>query len=233
VEKTSVINQILTNLDACTTLDAPFQHICFQNLLPENMYQELLNNLPPTSEYEELRHYDALLENGFTTRHQFFLQKENIEKLPEKLIPLMTQIAEIFHSEEIKTALFKKFLQKTPDAIPQVILYRDLVGYKIKPHPDIYQKALTFQIYLPENNDHSHLGTVFYEKHDEDFKAVKQIQFSPNSGYAFKVFEDSWHGVEETKDSNFVRNSLMVIYYYSEYFIDGKLTLNDPNIEKV
>ena len=73
--------------------------------------------------------------------------------------------------------------------------------------------AITTQYYLPSDHSHTHLGTSFHKKGEAGFTKVRTLEFAPNSGYAFPVGNDSWHGVEKMCDSDGERNSIMLIYY--------------------
>ena len=94
---------------------------------------------------------------------------------------------------------------------PRPVLYTDLNGYAIKPHPDTRRKVLTMQIYLPSDESQRELGTAIYKVSPmgvfawKSYGLVKDktVPFLPNSGYAFVVIHpaysllrSSWHGRE-------------------------------------
>ena len=94
---------------------------------------------------------------------------------------------------------------------PRPVLYTDLNGYAIKPHPDTRRKVLTMQIYLPSDDSQRELGTTIYKISPmgvfawKSYGLVKDktVPFLPNSGYAFVVIHpafsllrSSWHGRE-------------------------------------
>ncbi len=94
---------------------------------------------------------------------------------------------------------------------PRPVVYADLDGYAIKPHPDTRRKVLTMQIYLPEDETQRDLGTTIYKISPmgvfawKSYGLVKDktLPFLPNSGYAFVVIhpaysllKSSWHGRE-------------------------------------
>ena len=94
---------------------------------------------------------------------------------------------------------------------PRPVLYTDLDGYAIKPHPDTRRKVLTMQIYLPVDESQRELGTAIYKVSPKGVFAWKSyglakertVPFLPNSGYAFVVIHPaysllraSWHGRE-------------------------------------
>jgi hypothetical protein len=74
-------------------------------------------------------------------------------------------------------------------------LLRDFAGYRISPHPDSSKKACTVQFYLPSDDSQSDLGTSFYSRNaDGSFVEEHKLPFLPNTGYGFKVSDNSWHG---------------------------------------
>ena len=94
---------------------------------------------------------------------------------------------------------------------PRPVVYADLDGYAIKPHPDTRRKVLTMQIYLPEDETQRDLGTTIYKISPmgvfawKSYGLVKDktLPFLPNTGYAFVVIhpaysllKSSWHGRE-------------------------------------
>ena len=53
------------------------------------------------------------------------------------------------------------------------------------------------QLYLPQDDSTSHIGTIFHERHaDGSMPKITQMQFIPNSGYAFAVGDYSWHSAD-------------------------------------
>lgn len=94
---------------------------------------------------------------------------------------------------------------------PEVALMRDLPGFFISPHPDKPEKLATLQLYLPADDSQKGLGTCFYS--DEGRALALKLLFSPNTGYAFKVTKDSWHGVQRIPPGSAPRHSLLIVWY--------------------
>ncbi len=115
-------------------------------------------------------------------------------------------------------------------------LTRDLPGYKISPHKDKFTKLVTMQIYLPSDDSQRDFGTSLYSrswfrrinpklkklnrklkkfgmKQLREFTHVKTLDFMPNSGYAFAVGNDSWHGRGTLPPGSEERLTLTHIYY--------------------
>jgi hypothetical protein len=218
----SIKSELLASVAAAKVENDPYSYFYMPKVFSEQNYDTILNNLPATDVYEQFEHPDAKGEYGSTR-----LRIKVKEKL-DVLHPVFKELHEVCTSEDFREVLFNKLgagilsrfpsLDKT-NSSPHVFLFRDLQGYKIRPHPDAASKIVTFQLYLPTDNEHASVGTIVYKSridrnHDMWFDKYTQFPFVRNSGYSFAVTKNSWHGVEEvdTKDS-FIRNSLMVIFY--------------------
>jgi Tfp pilus assembly protein PilF len=213
-----VLAHMIAAYEAAPLRMSPFEHFYVEGLFPDDFYNDLLANLPDTSSYDELAHKDAMLPNGRSSRLKFQLEVQNIKTLPEPKRSFWLDYAWVFMSDGLKFANFDKFSRKIHARVNPV-LFRDIAGYKILPHPDIPSKKVTTQFYLPRDNSKPHLGTCLYTKHGEDehdersFAKAGQFAFRRNSGYSFVVCESSWHGVEQTDLGDGPRDSLMLIHF--------------------
>tara|TARA_R110000751_G_scaffold23590_2_gene65142 strand:+ start:147 stop:920 length:774 start_codon:yes stop_codon:yes gene_type:complete len=214
----------------------PYEYFYMSSVFSEEFYQEILDSLPEDDGYEHFHHRDASIKDkdgattGLSTRRRAKLNSTFIKKQGG----VWGRFAKILYSEELKDILFDKFeksLSAREEALgsgpsvygakPSVFLFRDKNGYKIAPHPDSAGKAITFQIYLPEDNSHENVGTIINKKVDkkENGRSCRSMveharhKFHRNSGYAFPVNSQSWHSVDTLSAPDFDRNSLMVIYY--------------------
>jgi hypothetical protein len=97
---------------------------------------------------------------------------------------------------------------------PVPILTRDIPGYRINPHPDTHWKGITVQLYLPRDASFTHIGTIFHERlPDGTMPKRKQMKFTPNSGYAFAVGEDTWHSADPVGREVTTRDSILLTYF--------------------
>ena len=97
---------------------------------------------------------------------------------------------------------------------PIPILTRDIPGYLIPPHTDTRWKGITVQLYLPRDSSTTHIGTIFHEKlADGWLPKVKQMNFAPNTGYAFAVGTDSWHSADPVGPEVRSRDSILLTYF--------------------
>jgi hypothetical protein len=217
----TIKEQLLSAVDLTPLDKEPYDHFYMGSVFSATNYQKLLFSLPKKDLYEQFLHPDAKVSEYESTRLRFPLVKENLDKLEDK--EFWTELTEACCSRELQAAVFKKLkgdletrfkmpIDKIP-ASPSVFLFKDITGYKISPHPDSPKKAVTFQLYLPENWDNEDVGTIVYTKEKQGFNKFKQFKFHPNTGYGFAVSRKSWHGVEPVGKPGLERNTLMIIYY--------------------
>jgi hypothetical protein len=97
---------------------------------------------------------------------------------------------------------------------PIPILTRDIPGYLITPHTDTQWKGITVQLYLPRDEAHTNIGTIFHEKlADGSMPKRAQMRFAPNTGYAFAVGEDTWHSADAVGPEVTTRDSILLTYF--------------------
>jgi hypothetical protein len=195
--------------------DAPYPHIHFNNFFPSEFYRRLLEHFPGNDRFFPL--------NGERTRLQFNLYDERNDSGSEESRAAWGLVRRLLSSAEMAATLRAKLEQGfrirargSREAwpipmFPRPVLYADLDGYAIKPHPDTRKKVLTMQIYLPSDDTQQELGTTVYKVSPMGVFAwktyglvkAKTFPFLPNTGYAFVVihpayslFKTSWHGRE-------------------------------------
>jgi len=97
---------------------------------------------------------------------------------------------------------------------PVPILTRDIPGYRIFKHTDSLWKGITVQFYLPPDNSTPHVGTIFHEVLPNGRKPKKtQMPFSPNTGYAFAVADNTWHSADPVGPEVKTRDSILLTYF--------------------
>lgn len=211
---------------------APFPHVYLENVFPSAYYSSLLDHLPATDYYRELRHRDAMQPDGHSARRKFYLFPEHIVLLPAAQRHVWLELSRALRSRRLQDAFKRKFraalerrFRRSVDRLsfyPVPMLLQDLPGYRIGIHGDSLRKALTVQLYLPRDDSQAHLGTVLHESRDGSAaERVKRLPFAPASGYALPVlYHESWHSVVRTGPGDGVRNSVMLTYYVQEQLLD-------------
>ena len=193
----------------------PYPLICFRDFFPSDFYARLLQRFPDVDRFAGL--------NGDGTRREYALYDERSDPGSEEGRELWSIVRRVLSSLEVASALREKLdegfrirSKKSGEGWPvpmhpRPVLYTDLNGYAIKPHPDTRRKVLTMQIYLPQDDTQRELGTTIYKVSPfgifawKSYGLVKDktVPFLPNSGYAFVVIHPaysllraSWHGRE-------------------------------------
>jgi hypothetical protein len=207
---------------------------------PPDVYQTLLNCLPPARAYEDFAYKKHSNPDGQSNRQRFRLEHCSLTQLEPKQRILWTTIRNALGNTAVKEAVFDKLSQGLayrfhcqPCEVNEKIagfalpeLFRETEGYVIAPHPDTRRKVVTMQIALAEDERQGELGTELYRRsvsplswlrEPRGFEIVKRMPFLPNTAYAFVVLNTlrikSWHGRCRLPASAGVRNSLLNIWY--------------------
>ena len=150
-----VRNQIVSAVERAELRTTPFDHIEMTNVLESVDYRTLLAAMPDKGFYHELKHQDALRDDGSSTRLRMYLYPEVLRRLPKWQQEIWTPIAQALCSRELELAFKHKFRRaleerfgRPAEAIglyPIPILLRDQPGYRIGIHRDVKRKAITVQ----------------------------------------------------------------------------------------
>ncbi len=237
-----VLSHMIQRLNATEPVEDPFPYITVTNIFPEDIYAEIIENLPGQSNYTTMgeRH---IMENGESNRFEFELAEEKInQSFKEQQQELWIGVRNALASPELKQAVFNSLSSgiayrfgvdhtevNQVEAFPRLSLMREKPGYFISPHPDTRKKIVTFQIALPRDRSQLELGTALYKRNlvpqfvlgrpkgFRGFEKIKQNPFEPNSAFAFSVIntlrKKSWHGREQLEGDSGIRDSLLNIYY--------------------
>ncbi len=228
--------QLLAAIKAAKVWQEPFCHLRMTNVFDTSLYRELVENLPGDDMYSEFFHPDAVGPDGRSTRFSFVLQDDRFAKLDRVRgefwstfsAAVLSDLVRISLYAELSRDLTKRF-QCPPEELvslesyPTAALLRDHGGYRIKPHPDTEKKIVTFHLYLPADSKQLESGTEFYTRTSvhrlipwrrrDKFDILKKFEFVPNTGFAFAVGADSWHGVRSLPYDTVARDSLSVLYF--------------------
>ena len=221
---------LLNALEHSQVDSAPFFHFTFRDCFPTQVYQQIHRHFPDSSQYEDLRHRDAMKSDGSSSRLHLILKPPSLDKLAPDVKEFWSLIYEALSSEELRQAFFAKHEPalrnrfgedwRDIEVEPRVSLIQDLDGYQIQVHRDITKKVITTQFYLPLDQSQEHLGTSFYRRKNhsgkEKYQLDRRMKFLPNSGYSFTVSDKSYHGVDRLEEQDAPRHSLMLVYYLKE-----------------
>src|SRR5437773_3858893 len=207
--------------------DSPFYHLRFDRVFPECLYAAMLEAMPETDDYRALSG-KAKLRNrtpdGQPTRAKIDLFPEYVRHLPQKKRAVWDVAGRVLRSQELGRVFVERLapgLKRRFGAdfakvrmYPVPILTRDTAGYFITAHSDTLWKGITVQFYLPPDNATQQIGTIFHEALPNGKKPKNaQMLFSPNSGYAFAVADNTWHSVGLVGPEVKTRGSILLTYF--------------------
>lgn len=216
-----IIERIVSRIAAAPVDPAPSGNIFMEDMLPTNVYRELLSRLPGDEALDPIDHPDAIDADGKPTRFLLDLTPASLSRLAPDDQPFWEAMIEVFTAPAIADAIIARFAptlhelfgEELPDLVAVPILYRDHPGYRIGVHPDAPSKIATLQFYLPEDDSQRHLGTSFHQRSADGFERLKTNDFRANAAYAFVRTEESWHSVDTLGLNEKPRNSIALTFY--------------------
>lgn len=220
---------IVESIDNARASEEPFYHLQFDRVFPDDIYAAMIREMPQSTDYRALPGRDNvnILDDGSATRVKIDLFPEYIRNLPAQKRELWDIVGRALCSEEVKAAFVRRLapgLQRRfgtgyadVGMFPIPILTRDVPKYRITPHTDTKWKGITVQFYLPPDNTTEHIGTIFHDKLPDGSMPKKiKMPFSPNSGYAFAVGDNTWHSADPVGPEVKTRDSILHTYFVDD-----------------
>jgi hypothetical protein len=217
---------VVNSVDSARAVEVPFYHLVLDRVFPEDFYARMLAAMPVAADYRPLhgRNQCNMLPDGTPTRVKIDLFAEYIRHFPPEKRAIWDAVGRALCSEPVKEAFVRRLAPALarrfgPDfakvgMYPIPILTRDIPGYQITPHTDTRWKGITVQLYLPRDASTAHIGTVFHEKlPDGSLPKHTQMEFAPNTGYAFAVGDDTWHSADPVRHEVTTRDSILHTYF--------------------
>lgn len=231
------LDQMVKVVAATREQEEPFSHFQVNDLLPRDIYQELVARKPAVELYGASSQYAAV--SSETPRRTFSLTDKSLSRLCDADRQLWLGVRDAFGSKQFRSAVFARLskglayrfgIHESETAglryYPLPDLYRETAGYSIAPHPDTRRKVVTMQFCLAADDSQADLGTEFYRlslnplnllREPRGFEIVKRPPFLPNSCNVFTVlntvFVKSWHGRTTLRADSGTRDSLLNIWY--------------------
>lgn len=227
----NLIDFVVKSVDGARGVAGPFHHLEFDRVFPGDVYARMLDAMPNTSDYRRMsgRRKEDVREDGTPTRVKIDLFPEYIRSLPAEKRPVWDLVGRALCSQEVTDAFVRRLepgLRKRFGAdfastglYPIPVLTRDVPGYKIAVHTDTHWKGITVQLYLPRDEAHTNIGTIFHERLPDGSLTRTQMRFAPNTGYAFAVGDDTYHSADPVGPEVTTRDSILLTY-----FVDAGLT---------
>ena len=220
---------LVQSIEAARAVEKPFFHLEFDRVFPDDIYAQILALKPQARDYRPMhgRSKGHDLEDGTHTRVKIDLFPEYIRNLPPEKRALWDVVGRALCSEPVKQAFIRRLapgLEKRfgkdfakVGMFPIPVLLRDIPGYLITPHTDTRWKGITVQLYLPEDDANTDIGTIFHEVLPDGSKPKHtQMRFAPNTGYAFAVGDDTWHSADAVHNRVKTRDSILITYFVDQ-----------------
>jgi hypothetical protein len=222
----NLISAVVANIEAGRAVDAPFFHLEFDRVFPEDTYAAMVANMPNAADYRPLpgRNKGNIREDGSSTRVKIDLFPEFTRHLPEPKRTIWDLVGRALTSGEVQAAFIRRLAPGLTRRFgehygevgmyPIPVLTRDIPGYRITPHTDTQWKGITVQLYLPADDANTHIGTIFHDRlADGSLPKATQMKFARNSGYAFAVGDNTWHSADPVGDEVATRDSILLTYF--------------------
>jgi hypothetical protein len=217
---------IVAAVERAQVSEIPFYHAVLDHVFPDDVYAAMLKAMPVASDYRPMsgRSKGHDLADGTHTRVKIDLFPEYIRHLPPEKRAVWDFVGQALCSNPVKEAFVRKLApglkRRFGDDYAKIGMYpipvltRDITGYLITPHTDTRWKGITVQLYLPPDNSISHIGTIFHDRlADGSLPKNRQMKFSPNTGYAFAVGDNTWHSADRIGPEVTTRDSILLTYF--------------------
>jgi hypothetical protein len=221
-----LVDDVVSAIEGARAAETPFYHLEFDRVFPEEAYAAMLSAMPVTSDYRRMsgRRREDVREDGTPTRVKIDLFPEYIRSLPPDKRPIWDIVGRALCSREVQAAFVRRLAPElrrrfgegfaAVDLYPIPVLTRDVPGYRILPHTDTKWKGITVQLYLPRDDAHVNIGTVFHGRlSDGTLTRAAQVRFARNTGYAFAVNDISWHSADTVGPDVESRDSILLTYF--------------------
>jgi hypothetical protein len=221
-----LIDSVVANIEAARAADKPFFHLEFDRVFPDDVYAAMVDQMPNSADYRPLpgRNKGNIREDGSSTRVKIDLFPEYTRHLPEPKRAVWDLVGRALCSAGVQAAFMRRLapgLERrfgkdfaATGMYPIPVLTRDIPGYRITPHTDTQWKGITVQLYLPRDDNNTHIGTIFHDRApDGSLPKATQMKFARNSGYAFAVGDDTWHSADPVGSEVETRDSILLTYF--------------------
>ncbi len=213
--------------------DFPFPHFFLKNIFPKEFYKKIQENLPATSELWPIEEKRPV--RGYKERFVCCFDDESLSSLSSEKSIFWKNFRDAYLRGAFGNLLISKFQslisarfggRNDLEFYDELLLVHDIENYSLGPHTDSPRKVITVLFYLPNDEDHTSLGTSIYipkdasfqcpggpHHHHDDFLKMKTMPYSPNSAFCFFKTNNSFHGVEKLSESGYGRWLLLYDIY--------------------
>jgi len=172
-----VVKHLIQRVGEAQVETWPFQHFYVEGIFPNDVYKQILANLPAKQSYRPFNARRWKNAKGDPTRDRLCLSEGELERIDTERRPFWSMLTEALEAGAFRRAVYAKLsadiairLGCPPHSVldqsayPNAMLIRDYQDYRIKPHPDGQPRVVTMQFYLPDDGTPEDLGTSLYTK---------------------------------------------------------------------
>ena len=235
-----IIDHMVQAITKTVVDDNPCKHGLPTSFFPDDVYQEMLINIPAGNAFRpmslDLFHDDK----GLSTRNLIELPDVGVRRIATHQQSLWWAVGSAIMSVKVKSAVFEALaddlapvlgcsasdVNNQPIYVSGALRY-ETESYFMPPHIDELPRVATMLIYLPEDSKLDGFGTSLYDyapKWQRPFRAahreIRRAPFLPNSGIFFsgslRKIRPGWHGFERpnyTDVGDAPRISLLATWY--------------------
>ncbi|WP_108813749.1 hypothetical protein [Loktanella sp. Alg231-35] len=237
---TRIAHHLVDAINATPVDVAPCQHAMLNDVFPEDIYQDMLGNVPDKQAFRPMSLELFHDSEGISTRDLIELPDIGVARIAEEQQALWWAVGTAIMSTDVKSAVFGCLAEdlapvfgcNTAEVNDQPIfvstaLRVETESYYMPPHFDDLPRVATMLLYLPPDDSLDGLGTSLYEylpKWQRPFRKahreLRRAPFLPNTGMYFsgnkRKSRPGWHGFERSNKAvvgDAPRVSLLTTWY--------------------
>ena len=236
-------NSLIRNIESSELLDKPFVHKFVENVFPESVYNELINNIPNKSCYVPIIDTGTVKKGYSADRYVLNLQDiKLINKLKYKQRLFFNNLLNTIISNELFNSVtlgFSKTIDERLKNLSEIEkqklgtsnykfhmraeLVKDFTKYSLGVHTDAIHKLVSFLFYLPKDDSLKEIGTAIYEP-------INKVAANDVSGYHFSRNSTNKY-FKKVKTCPFIPNSVL-IFPVTKYSYHGVEKINIQQRER-
>src|SRR5213592_2253493 len=151
-----LIRFVVNSVRTAPADDAPFHHLRFERVFPDDFYREMLEAMPVAEDYRAMSGKSKMgssRADGKPTRTKIDLFPEYTRHLPPRKRAVWDVAGRVLRSKEVESAFVERLgsgldrrfgaTVENVQRFPVPILTRDIPGYRIFKHTDSLWKGIT------------------------------------------------------------------------------------------
>lgn len=224
----SIKNQIIYNIINTPVQKWPWPHCIFENILPEDLYHVLMDNIPEEDHFvtiTKMKNFGGYDIDWSKDKNNLRHVIHDLNQLPESQRNLWMACRDFFTDGQLKQELLTKLRSEIdqhrgPSFFSDVEFYDDFQltldkpGHDLPPHTDVLYKVFSIIINLAKDKNNTNMATSIMQCIDKkNMSIVRNTPYWPNTGVGVFKTEESWHGVSPVKEN---RLTIQYVLYAKE-----------------